>query len=147
MPDNLTSYLKSRRAPVDVNLQHKSHLKLHDKVAVTVTAAIGSMYAVYFFMIFVFGWMLLQGMANRPFDPFPFVFLIFITNIIQLLLMPLIMVSQNIQSRHAELRAEEEYQTTKTIHQDIETILTTLSDLDKKSSKFSTAPLPRISSA
>lgn len=132
MPDNLASYLKTRRVPVDVNLQHKSRLKLHDKVAVTVTHAIGSMYAVYFFMVFVFGWMLLQTIANRPFDPFPFVFLIFITNIVQLFLMPLILVSQNIQSRHNELRAEEEYQTTKTIHQDIETILTTLSVLHKK---------------
>lgn len=127
MPTDLHEYLKSRRAPVDVNLKHKSRLKLHDKVAVTVTSAIGSMYAVYFFMVFVFGWMLLQGMADRPFDPFPFVFLIFVTNIVQLFLMPLIMVSQNIQSRHSELRAEEEYQTTKTIHQDIETILTELS--------------------
>ena len=132
MPNDLHEYLKSRRAHVDVNLKHKSRLKLHDKVAVTVTRAIGSMYAVYFFMIFVFGWMLLQAIADHPIDPFPFVFLIFVTNIVQLFLMPLIMVSQNIQSRHAELRAEEEYQPTKTIHRDIETILTTLSDLDKK---------------
>jgi len=131
MPDNLPAYLKNRRVPEDVNLKHKSRLKLHDKVAVTVTAAIGSMYAVYFFMLFVFGWMLFQAITDRPFDPFPFVFLIFITNVVQLFLLPLIMVAQNIQSRHAELRAEEEYQTTKTIHQDIETILTTLSSLKK----------------
>ena len=131
MPNDLHEYLKSRRAPVDVNLQHKSRLKLHDKVAVTVTGPSGPC-TLSTFYDFVFGWMLLQAIADHPIDPFPFVFLIFVTNIVQLFLMPLIMVSQNIQSRHAELRAEEEYQTTKTIHRDIETILTTLSDLDKK---------------
>ncbi|MEK7091352.1 MAG: DUF1003 domain-containing protein [Patescibacteria group bacterium] len=132
MPDNLHEYLKARRAPVDVNLKHKSRFKLHDKVAVTVTTAIGSMYALYFFIIFVFGWMLWQSISTQPFDPFPYVFMIFISNIIQLLLLPLIMVGQNIQSKHTQLRAEEEYQTTITIHQDIETILTTLSDLHQK---------------
>lgn len=134
MPDNLHEYLKNRRVPENVNLKHKSRLKLHDKVAVTVTAAIGSMYAVYFFMLFVFGWMLFQGITERPFDPFPFVFLIFVTNIIQLFLMPLIMVGQNIQSRHSQLRAEEEYQTTKTIHTDIETILKFLATISPSGS-------------
>ena len=132
MPESLPDYLKSRHAPEDVNAKHRSRLKLHDKVAVTVTAAIGSMYAVYFFMIFVFGWMLWQTITKQPFDPYPFVFMIFISNVIQLFLLPLILVSQNIQSKHAQLRAEEDYHTTKTIHQDIETILTLLSDLHKK---------------
>jgi len=131
MTDNLPIYLKSRRPPEDVNLKHKSRFNLHDKVAVTITTAIGSMYALYFFIIFVFGWMLWQSVSPKPFDPFPYIFMIFISNIVQLLLLPLIMVGQNIQAKHAQLRAEEDYHTTKTIHQDIETILTTLSDLKK----------------
>ena len=132
MPKSLPDYLKSRHAPEDVNAKHKDRLKFQDRVAVIITTAVGSMYALYFFIIFVFGWMLWQALAEKPFDPFPFVFMIFISNIIQLLLLPLIMVGQNTQNRHAQLRAEEDYHTTKTIHQDIEHILTTLDSLAKK---------------
>lgn len=132
MPKSLPDYLKSRHAPEDINAKHKERLKFHDKAAVVITTAVGSMYALYFFILFVFGWMLWQTVAKRPFDPFPYVFMIFISNIIQLLLLPLIMVGQNIQNRHARLRAEEEYHTTKTIHQDIETILTQLSEIQNK---------------
>jgi uncharacterized membrane protein len=54
--------------------------------------------------------MLLQvALGNRAFDPYPFAFLLFLGNIIQLLLMPLLLVGQNLQGRHAEARAEEEY--------------------------------------
>ena len=131
MPKSLPDYLKSRHAPEDVNAKHRQRLKFHDKVAVLITSAIGSMYALYFFIIFVFGWMLWQSVSPKPFDPFPYIFMIFISNIVQLLLLPLIMVGQNIQAKHAQLRAEEDYHTTKTIHQDIETILPPLSDLKK----------------
>ena len=91
------------------------------------------MYAVYFFAAFLAGWMIWQTyFSNRPFDPFPFVFLLFIGNVIQLLLMPLIMVGQNIQGRHSEIRAEEEYKTTITSYKDIEHILSHLDAQDRE---------------
>lgn len=132
MPDNLISYLKGRHIPENINIKHRTSFKLHDRLAVIITSAIGSMYAVYFFIIFVSVWILWQSLSSNPFDPYPFIFMIFISNIVQLILVPLIMVGQNIQNRHAQLRAEEEYQATKSIHQDIETILTILSNLDQK---------------
>ena len=131
MTDNLPIYLKSRRPPEDVNLKHKSRFNLHDKVAVTITTAIGSMYAVYSILLIISLWIVWQLIVKQPIDPYPFAFLLFLTNIAQLLLTPLILVGQNIQNRHAQLRAEEEYQATKSIHQDIETILITLSSLKK----------------
>ena len=43
--------------------------------------------------------------AALQFDPpMAFVFWLFISNVIQILLMPLIMVGQNVQGTHAELR-------------------------------------------
>lgn len=126
MPDSLDEYLKNRRQPEDINFKHKSGLKSHDKMAVRVTGVIGSMYAVYFLTVIILAWMLAQKILSRPFDPYPFAFLLFITNIIQLLLIPLIMVGQNIQARHSELRAQEEFKTTQTILKDIETIITHL---------------------
>jgi uncharacterized membrane protein len=47
---------------------------------------------------------------NMRFDPYPaFVLWLFISNMIQIFLMPLIMVGQNIQGKHAEIRAENDY--------------------------------------
>jgi uncharacterized membrane protein len=47
----------------------------------------------------------------KAFDPFPaFVAYLLISNVIQILLMPLIMVGQNLQSRHSEIRAESDFE-------------------------------------
>ena len=122
-----------RHEPENVNEKHNSTLKLQDRIALSITTAIGTMYAVYFFAIFMAGWMLWQGfITHKPFDPYPFAFLLFLGNIVQLLLMPLIMVGQNIQGRHAEIRSEEEYKTTTTSYHDIEQILDHLDAQDKE---------------
>lgn len=119
--------------PINVNDEHEQHLSRQDKIALYTTRAVGTMYAVYFFALFMAGWMLWQSyFLKQPFDPFPFAFLLFMGNIVQLLLMPLIMVGQNIQSRHAEIRADEEYKTTMTSYQAIETILNHLDAQDKE---------------
>lgn len=125
--------LKERYRPRNINAIHKSKLGLQDKIALTLTTAVGTMYAVYFFVVFMAGWMLWQTkFANQPFDPYPFAFLLFLGNIVQLLLMPLIMVGQNIQGRHAEIRAEEEFKTTESSYKDIENILIHLDEQDKE---------------
>jgi uncharacterized membrane protein len=79
------------------------------------------------------GWMFWQiVLDHKAFDPYPFAFLLFLGNIIQLLLMPLIMVGQNIQAQHAELRAEEAYKATMGSYQDAEHIMDHLNALDKE---------------
>jgi uncharacterized membrane protein len=58
------------------------------------------------------------------FDPYPALVLwLFISNMIQIFLMPLIMIGQNLQSKHAELRAAEDYLINKKAETEIETIL------------------------
>lgn len=143
-------YPKKRtcRLPVDVNSLHYKKLNVHDRLAVAVTSAVGSMYAVYLFLVISFGWMLWQHfMQGKAFDPYPFAFLLFIGNIIQLILMPLIMVGQNIQSRHSELRAQEEYETCVAAYQDIEDIIEHLNHQDDellKQSKMLARVLARL---
>jgi uncharacterized membrane protein len=113
--------------------QVEASLGLQDRVALMITGAIGTMYAVYVFALFMAAWMLVQVATGKTaFDPFPFAFLLFLGNIVQLLLMPLIMVGQNLQGRHSEARADEEYKTVGKTFADLETVMHHLDAQDKE---------------
>ena len=110
----------------NANIQHKEKLSKIDKIAIWITDRVGSM---KFFMI-IFCWTILWlgwntlAPSSMMFDPFPaFVLWLFISNMIQIFLMPLIMVGQNLQSKHSETRAEEDFLINKKAELEIETIL------------------------
>jgi uncharacterized membrane protein len=144
----LYPHKRTCRLPVDVNSLHYQKLNVHDRLAMLVTGAVGSMYAVYLFLLMSLGWMLWQQfMQHKAFDPYPFAFLFLAGNLVQLILMPLIMVGQNIQSRHSELRAQEEYETCVVAYQDIEDIIEHLNAQDEelvKQSKMLEKVLERL---
>jgi uncharacterized membrane protein len=100
-----------------------------DRIAVWITEHVGSMG--FFMIIFLWtaiwlGWNMFAPKAAR-FDPFPgFVLWLFISNMIQLFLMPLIMIGQNVQSKHADLRAEADLKINTKAEFEIETILSHL---------------------
>ena len=119
--------LKEVFAPLkNTNAVHRSRLQPIDKLALFVTNKIGTMG--FFFIIFVWtliwlSWNILAPKGLR-FDPFPaFVLWLFISNLIQIHLMPLIMVGQNIQGKHATLRAEHDFETDRKAEKEVETIL------------------------
>ncbi len=119
--------LKAQRRPVrDVNAAHVESLGPLERLATWITEHVGSMG--FFLIIFVWtmlwlGWNALAPKAER-FDPFPaFVLWLFISNMIQIFLMPLIMVGQNLQSRHSEARAESDYEVNVKAEREIEAIL------------------------
>ena len=121
------SELREIRKPViNVNKVHKERLSAVDRLALWITIRVGSMG--FFIIIFVWtvlwlGWNSLAPNAWK-FDPYPaFVLWLFISNMIQIFLMHLIMVGQNLQSAHSELRAEEDYNINKKAETEIETIL------------------------
>ena len=110
----------------NVNQHHRKKLSKMDKLALWITVHIGSMG----FFIIIFGWTLIWLGWNTlapvkvRFDPFTaFVFWLFISNMVQIFLMPLIMIGQNLQSRHSELRAEQDFLINKKAETEIETIL------------------------
>jgi uncharacterized membrane protein len=83
-----------------------------DKFALWVTNKVGT---VGFFFIIVLwticwlGWNLISP-SSLQFDPAPaFVLWLFISNLIQIFLMPLIMVGQNIQSKYTEILISKAY--------------------------------------
>ncbi len=110
--------------PSNPHARVRESLGFQDRIALVITTAIGTMYAVYVFAVFMAAWMLFQVIEGKTaFDPYPFAFLLFMGNIVQLLLMPLIMVGQNLQGRHTEARADEEFMTTQKTFADMETTM------------------------
>jgi uncharacterized membrane protein len=115
---SLGAFQPKPHTPTNTYRKVQETLGTQDRIALLITGAIGTMYAVYFLAMFMAGWILLQVFLGKAaFDPYPFAFLLFLGNIVQLLLMPLLMVGQNLQGRHTEVRAEEEYRrVTKIFH-------------------------------
>jgi uncharacterized membrane protein len=119
--------LKALRRPVrNVNEVLTGRLGLVERIAIWITAHVGSMG--FFLIIFAWtmAWLGWNALGPKPlrFDPFPaFVLWLFISNMIQIFLMPLIMVGQNLQSRHSEARAESDYEVNVRAEREIEVIL------------------------
>lgn len=119
--------LKKNYQPIkNINRQHKEKLSKINKAALWITDHVGSMG--FFLVIFCWTviWLSWNTLApdNLRFDPKPaFVLWLFISNMIQIFLMPLIMIGQNLQSKHSELRAEQDFLVNKKAETEIETIL------------------------
>jgi uncharacterized membrane protein len=115
----------------NTNVIHRSKMSKMDKLALLITQRIGTMG--FFFIILTWtiiwlGWNVLAP-KNLRFDPFPaFVLWLFISNLIQLHLMPLLLIGQNVQGKHAELRSEHDFETDKKAEKEIEAILLHLED-------------------
>ncbi len=110
----------------NVNVELREKLSRLDRLAVSITERVGTM---GFFLI-IFTWTVLwigwNLFAPTPwqFDPFPaFVLWLFISNMIQILLMPLLLVGQNLQGRHSEARAEADFTVNTRAEKEIELIL------------------------
>lgn len=117
---------KLRRPIRNVNVLHQKSLSLPERLAVKLTEHVGSIG--FFLLIFAWtvlwlGWNTLAPTKWR-FGPFPaFVLWLFISNVIQIFLMPLIMIGQNLQGRHAENRAESDFEVNVRAEKEIEVIL------------------------
>ncbi|HEY3488978.1 MAG TPA: DUF1003 domain-containing protein [Candidatus Deferrimicrobiaceae bacterium] len=119
--------LRRLRPPIpNVNVRHRESMSALERIAVKVTDHVGSMG--FFLVIFgwTFAWLGWNTLAPKEwrFDPFPaFVLWLFLSNMIQIFLMPLIMIGQNLQGRHAEKRAESDYDVNVKAEREIEAIL------------------------
>jgi uncharacterized membrane protein len=96
----------------NVNDQIKESFSTLDRVALFITQYVGSFGFFLIVAIWSILWLGWNVLAPKPlrFDPAPaFVMWLFISNLLQIALMPLIMVGQNLLNRHSELRAEEDF--------------------------------------
>ncbi len=125
-PVTLQQFREGRKPLRNFHKEQQEKLSTLDKLAVFITERVGTMG--FFLLIFAWtviwlGWNLLAPKSWRFDPPMGFVFYLFISNVIQILLMPLIMVGQNVQGGHAEARAEHDLEVNVRAEQEIEVIL------------------------
>jgi uncharacterized membrane protein len=106
-----------------------------NRLALWITEHVGTMQ--FFLVIFAWtvGWLAWNMFAPKGlrFDPFPgFVLWLFISNMIQLFLMPLLLIGQNLQGRHSEERAKNDYKVNQKAEQEIEAIQDQLAEILKR---------------
>jgi uncharacterized membrane protein len=108
------------------------------RLAVGITAAIGTMWAFYAFAFLMATWIGWQQSGRLVFihDPYPFAFLLFLGNIVQLLLMPLIMVGQNVQGAYADARAEGDFAVDRRAEIEVEKLLRGMKAIDDRTAEI-----------
>jgi uncharacterized membrane protein len=125
-PISLSEFKQKRKKIRNVNQELHTKMSAIDRFALAITRRVGTIR--FFLMILIWtvlwlGWNLLAP-PNLQFDPpMGFVFWLFISNLIQILLMPLIMVGQNIQGKRADVRAENDLEINIKAEEEIEVIL------------------------
>ncbi len=119
--------LRAQRKPVrNDRAQHRMSLSLAEKFAAFIHRAVGSLG--FFFLVIIWtaawlAWNILAPIEYR-FDPAPaFVIWIFVSNILQLVLLPVIMVGQNIEGRAAEWRAQMDFEINQKAEREIEVVI------------------------
>jgi len=118
-----------RKAATSVNEQHQASLSALERLALWITEHVGTMGFFLIILGWTVGWMGWNYFAQKlhlpgVFDtPWEFGIWLFISNLIQIHLMPLIMVGQNLQARHSELRADQAFETTEQTEYETEAVL------------------------
>ena len=84
------------------------HVGFNGRLGAAITRSVGTMWAFYTAAVIMAAWMVLAGPSWGPLhkvDPYPFAFLLFLGNIVQLLLMFVIMVGQQVLGAASDKRA------------------------------------------
>lgn len=132
---------------VNANEIHNSERQgINDKLAVLITKGFGSMPALYILILWMFGWMALATLGVGWFanDKWPYPFLLFCSNLVQLWALPAIMVGQQVLSRKAEIQADQQFKDVENTYHDMEQIIQHLSSQDAELLKQTTMLLQLI---
>ena len=108
----------------DVNTEHEESLSFQENVALAITKAVGSMYCAYIFAAIALISLPDAIRGGRA----PIVAWIAQT-FLQLVLLSIIMVGQNVSSKHSELRADADYEVNQRAEKEIEEIKRSLAEI------------------
>ncbi len=122
-----------QHTPRNVNYVHAAEIMaagFNTRLAVWLTEHVGTMWTAYAFAIIATIGLL--GILNLL-PPIVALLIAWLSQtFIQLVLLPIIMVGQNVLGRKSELQADEAYATTMKSYADIEAVMKHLDDLDEK---------------
>ena len=124
-PPTLAEWREFRKPLKQPRQEARSRLSTLERFAVAVTSMVGTMGFFFILTIWTIGWLFwnTHGPIGSRFDPAPaFVIWLFASNIIQLILLPLIMVGQNIESKFSEERAQADFELNQKAEQEINII-------------------------
>ncbi len=116
----------SRYQVRDINAEHQAKLSGLERMALYISEHVGTPGFFLLLVLWTTGWVLWNLYAPHPyrFDrAMEFTVWVFISNIIQLFLLPLLMVAENLQSRHDRLLANNQFESHLKTAQEIEAIL------------------------
>ncbi len=101
-------WLKEREA---INPSHADGKTLNERLALFLTKKFGTMTVFYVLALWMIVWIILATLGVGVFqrDPYPFIFLLFLSNIVQLLALPVLAVGQQILSQASDRQAEQTF--------------------------------------
>jgi len=105
-----------------------------DKLAVFITNKFGNIWMFYALIAWMLIWMVLATAGIWVFngDRYPFSFLLFLSNLIQLWALPVLAFGQQVLSRKAEIQADQQFKDVENSYRDIEQIMRHLSSQDEE---------------
>ncbi|MDE2071579.1 MAG: DUF1003 domain-containing protein [Patescibacteria group bacterium] len=85
--------------------------RFNDRLAILITNIFGTVGMFYALVLWMFAWMFLAtaGVWYFRLDPYPFPFLLFLSNLIQLWALPILAVGQQVLSRAADKQAAQTF--------------------------------------
>ena len=107
--------IRGYRKPIkNDRIEHLRSLSFSERFAVFMHNHIGSLGFFFLILFWTVVWLIwnIYAPVKLRFDPAPaFVIWLFVSNILQLILLPLIMVGQNIEGKVGDQRAEADFET------------------------------------
>lgn len=129
------SELKANRKPIKhVYNEALDSFSVMEQFAIKVTRSVGTIGFFFILVIWTAIWLFwnVYGPDDLRFDPAPaFVIWLFASNIIQLVLLPLVMVGQNLEGKFAEQRAQEDFEINKKAEREIEVVISHLENQEQ----------------
>lgn len=122
----LEEIVRARRPLKNAFEKTQKTLSASERFAVYITHHVGSIEFFVILALWSLGWLAwnLFAPVGLRFDPAPaFVIWLFLSNVLQLVLLPLILIGQNLEDRYTNMRAEEDFHINKRAEEEIKVVL------------------------
>jgi len=113
------TFMHQRPTPINANQRHQEKLKPLDRLGLSITRGVGTMVTAGIFAVLA----LISLPAALASHSALVIVAWLAQTFLQLVLLPIIMVGQNIQSRHGEAVADTAFATTQTTYKDLEHLI------------------------